>query len=240
MHIFKIFKSFCYGFLIGVIPTWFYLNTGFAELLSSLEIIWASLIASLAWWFKILYEKWELDRKSIAKLQRIASLNLNGLSGIKIFLNEWKQSIEKGSFYGSYVEELNIPSDEIIDGLRNLQVLNKIVPWSLRIKRYNTDLNNLWQHYVVSRDEIFKDINLKQNSEKITGLGKILGELEAEVNKDLIEVLEIISVLRVAGKKSDDSFFRKLTVFTVYSLNEKELYDELLLIKEEGSKKKLI
>ena len=225
--------------LAGSFFVWLYKNTGFAKILSDLEIIWASIIASFAWWFKVLYEKWDSDRKSLAKLQRIMALNFNTLLGIEKFITDWSESIDKQGSYTTYVEEFEIPSDEIVSRLRNLTVLNSVVPWLLKLKRYNNDITHLWQHYAISRDEIFKSVDVEKNLKKINALTPILKEIIETIESDREEFFKTIAILRVAGEKTNDSLFRKLTLLTTYSLTESEIDSEIYLLRAEAKKKKL-
>jgi hypothetical protein len=224
-------KIFFLGLVLGA-------TISYAIILNN-EILLGSLSAIFAWYFKTHYDKWTSDRKALARLQRTAALNYNTLLGTKRFLADWATSITTRSYYGSYVEELRIPDEETTDCLRNIDCLNSVVPWTMKMQRYNNDLRHLWEAYESSRDEIFDGKDIEEHWIKLNYLVTTLKDLEEEVNRDLLTTTELIAVLRVAGNKTEDSLFRKISSLTLYSFSKDEIEKEKTKLEDEIIKKEL-
>lgn len=241
MSIFKIFKYFCVGFLTGASLTWLYKYTGFAQILSDLEIIWASIIASLAWWFKVLYEKWNSERAAISKLQQLYVHNLDTLPRLlkvieSLNINIEENILDKDNYIHKdfFIEYLKEPNEET-SYLRNVDLLNIIFKNSIHAKRFNALLKKFIEGYNSSSLEVKKEKSVSE-----TLLGELRSELKSlkEYGESLNEDVFLVTAnLFAYGEAIKKSMFYKLGQLSVYDLPPSRVEYHLEFIKNQINQK---
>lgn len=244
MNIFKIFKSFLLGFFIGVVITWLYKYTGFAKLLSDLEIIWASLIGSIAWWFKVLYEKWSSEKISISSIEKRLIENHNTLDIYKIILEHLYQNIKKYidfgtvEIYNNTIVPLKIPSQDELGSLRNLDLINNIFKINIILERNMIVMNKLWESYQTTIILIFKNRGAhSEDKQSLLDFQEAIKEFEKQLSTTQNSILVSLAHIHVSAKKLKESFFGRLNSLAGYHYSEEDITEEIKILEKEKQDK---
>jgi hypothetical protein len=197
--------------------------------IGKIEIFLATVTAVTGWWLKLLYEKWEKEKSSIAKLQRIYSKYIDTQSKIisveKQLLNNI-QDLKKGKIerYHNHIPARDIIDNSIIDGIRNIELLNVIFKNQIQIDYHNSVLELLWKHYNDAFADLRKDDGLESYFiSRFNDLDITLAEF-IQTDKELLDDMILCQAhLYVAGEKMTRMRFNSLTSIISYRYTESEV-----------------
>jgi len=160
------------------------------------------LMAGVVWVLKIPFEKHCKEIISIAKMQKLFSLNEVALRDNIAFLNEWSNALSASRPYSCHFETL-ITDDTSTSLIGDLKLINKLLKINYMMKRSSDDLSNLYNGYW----EVIPKINsIIDNKEREENLKVYHGTIQSAVtllkgNLEIIhkEILPVIAHLQVAG-----------------------------------------
>ncbi len=222
-------KSFITGLVIGSGLVW--------TVVTGKELFLSAILAVTAWFGKISYEKWSGERRSLSRLQRISGANYDTLFRLKVGVELWSNSIKGKVLHHGLLEKLRIPGDEILDGLRDIKVLNQVVPICIHYQRMNLALDTLWHEYVEIREKIKSNQDSTDIDGYLNSLTETLDSLIPEIEEMMNTEKSLAASLRCAGRMNDKSIFYLLFRLSIRSCTSEEIGAELIGLEDELLKK---
>lgn len=208
------------------------------KIIFDFQLLIAPCLAVIGWWFKIIYEKWTNEKKTISELQQIYSHNIDTLPRLLAIIDSLLENIQintsetKFIHKKFYIEYLNQPTEERIRTLRNIDLLNSIFKNTIFIKRFNVLLKISLEQYDSISEEYRTKMDLDVLLKSFINLREEMLLLKKYGEKLNEEMQESAANLISSGEKIVNSIFYRFERISVYRYTKNDVARNLIFIKK--------
>lgn len=178
----------------------------------------------IVWILKSAYEKHTAEVFALSKFERIFANNLTILKDNFNFLNDWISSLENNRPFSIHFESYYI-NDEETYKIKNLELINRLLPLNYMLRRTDFDFENTYKTYwegVKSVNEIKDEESRNRNFEALNK--NLLPDLrKMKNNYEVIEakLVDVVAYIRCVN------YVRKHSIFGYFSFLFLDIYPKI-------------
>ena len=203
------------------------------------------LAAALGWLFRVLHKSHHEELAAIKRLERGLVLNATALRDNIKLMNQWENSLRECRAFKAHFETILVDNEDTYH-LSDLDLINKIFKINYRLKRFNDDLSNMYNHHWEVIHQLEKVVPERRDAESKLHCEKVLAILGSikigamEIQDEIPPIEAHLRVLARVRRHSLIGYLELLNTVIIPRVTDKALAAETRIVNCEIEFKKVV